>query len=415
MTEDYYGDALATQEPLDGAAVLDSLGYGDLPPEPVEGPESYASQVAREALRLQIREEARLIHEERKAGTVTLPDFQQLQALLDEPDEDVRWVVDGLLGYGSKFMLAAQNKAGKTTLTGNLVRALADGGLFLDSFGTTAVQRIVVIDDEMSKRDLRRWYRDLDIQTTTAVDLVPMRGYGSTFNILVPKVRTMWAERLRGADVVILDCLRPILDALGLDENHDAGRFLEAFDALMAEAGVETYGVVHHMGHSGERARGDSRILDWPDAVWSLRRDRPADPDAPEDDADVPRFFSAYGRDVGVSEGLLSYDKESRSLTYDATVKRGRNRADRKVQRIREEILKHCTQHHPEKFKTGELAGVLRAAGVPFSKGEESPVISQLVADGLLEMTPVGTAKLYAASSRAMSAESFRPNALALP
>jgi hypothetical protein len=410
--DDYYGDVLATQEPLDGAAVLDSLGYGDLPPEPDEGPESYASQVAREALRLQIREEARLIHEERKAGTVTLPDFQQLQALLDEPDEDVRWVVDGLLGYGSKFMLAAQNKAGKTTLTGNLVRALADGGLFLDSFGTTAVQRIVVIDDEMSKRDLRRWYRDLDIQTTTAVDLVPMRGYGSTFNILVPKVRTMWAERLRGADVVILDCLRPILDALGLDENHDAGRFLEAFDALMAEAGVETYGVVHHMGHSGERARGDSRILDWPDAVWSLRRDRPADPDAPEDDADVPRFFSAYGRDVGVSEGLLSYDKESRSLTYDATVKRGRNRAERKAEKIRNSALQHVTQIHPAEVKKTDLIVAMHNLGAAFSKGEEVPVIDQLVADGLFVLRSEGRSNFYSASPKAMAAEAYRPNAL---
>jgi hypothetical protein len=36
----------------------------------------------------------------------------------------------------------------------------------------------------------------------------------------------MWAKALRdlGCDYLILDCLRPVLDALGLIENNEAGR-----------------------------------------------------------------------------------------------------------------------------------------------------------------------------------------------
>jgi hypothetical protein len=50
----------------------------------------------------------------------------------------------------------------------------------------------------------------------------------------ITAVRAEWARKLRDLDaaVVILDCLRPVLDALGLDESHDAGRLLVALDEL---------------------------------------------------------------------------------------------------------------------------------------------------------------------------------------
>ena len=103
-------------------------------------------------------------------------------------------------------------------------------------------------------------------------------------------MRGQWARRLRdlGCDYLIFDCLRPVLDALGLDESHDAGRFLEPFDALMAEAGINDAAIAHHMGHAGERARGDSRLQDWPDATWRLVR--------LNDEPDSPR----YSRPTGV-------------------------------------------------------------------------------------------------------------------
>ena len=98
-----------------------------------------------------------------------------------------------------------------------------------------------------------------------AVELVSLKGRAASFNILDPQTRAEWAATLRGVDVIILDCLRPILDAFRLDENRDAGRFLVAFDALLIEVGggspVDGI-VVHHMGHTDERSRGDSRIIE---------------------------------------------------------------------------------------------------------------------------------------------------------
>jgi len=158
-----------------------------------------------------------------------------------------------------------------------------------------------------------RWLRDQNIGDTKAVaDVITLRGRVSTFNILDDKIRDQWATRLRdlGCDYLMLDCLRPVMDALGLDENHDFGKFAVAFDALLADAGIPDSVIVQHMGHNGERSRGDSRLQDWPDATWRLVRET--------EEPDSPRFFSAYGRDVDVHEGRLGFNPATRRLTYAA-------------------------------------------------------------------------------------------------
>jgi hypothetical protein len=106
---------------------------------------------------------------------------------------------------------------------------------------------------------------------------------------------------------LIIDCLRPVLDALGLDESREAGRWLVPLDALLREAAIPEACVVHHMGHTGERSRGDSRLRDWPDVEWRVMRQE-------EDDAS-PRFIAAYGRDVDVPEAGLLFDRATRRLT----------------------------------------------------------------------------------------------------
>lgn len=246
-----------------------------------------------------------------------LPPIEPLSSLLAEPDESASYRIDRLLPTGGRALLAAQFKAGKTTLRDNLVRALADSDAFLDEFAVEPLapgRTVVVIDNEMSRGQLRRWLRDQGIRQPERVHVVVLRGRVGSFNLLDPYTRAAWAEALRdvGASFVVFDCLRPVLDALGLDESREAGRFLVAFDALLREAGVDEAALVHHMGHTGERSRGDSRLRDWPDVEWRLVRQVRA---GEEPDPSAARFFSAYGRDVDVPEGGLSFDPLSRRLS----------------------------------------------------------------------------------------------------
>ncbi|WP_314431864.1 AAA family ATPase [Microbacterium lacticum] len=251
----------------------------------------------------------------------SLPPVTALAALLDATDDgETQWRVEGLLPAGGRALLAAPHKVGKSTAVGNLLRTLADGGDFLGRFRCERAERVVLIDDELDERTLRRWLRDHGIANPDAVSVVALRGRVSSFDILTSEGRRRWADHIGRADVVIVDCVRPILDALGLDENKDGGRFTVALDELLAMIGPAE-GVapecvaVHHTGHGGERSRGDSRFLDWPDATWRIACEDVNDPAS-------DRFFAAFGRDVTVAEARLVFDAETRTLTLGEGTRR---------------------------------------------------------------------------------------------
>jgi hypothetical protein len=161
----------------------------------------------------------------------------------------------------------------------------------------------------MSEAQLDAWLATQQIRNDDRVWPISLRGNAGAFDLLDPNVRAEWAVRFRqtGTRYLILDCLRPVLDVLGLEEKGDAGRFLVAFDALLAEAQIPEALVVHHMGHTGDRARGDSRLRDWPDVEWRLVR--------ADDDPSSARFLSAFGRDVDVPENQLAFEPTTRRLS----------------------------------------------------------------------------------------------------
>jgi len=258
-------------------------------------------------------------------GAQPMPEPITLESLLAEPDVDVEERVEGLQHVDGKNLLAARHKAGKTTLRDNLVRGLVDGGLFLGRFTVAPLAgRVVIFDAEMSRRQIKRYFRNHGIRRADRVVILAMRGRLGTFNILDPEVRAFWAAMLRRLNVqyVILDCLRPFLDALGLDEDKQAGLFLVAFEALLDEAGAREMLVIHHYGHGQDRARGDSRLRDWADAEWNLTIKRDGSVVESEPDPSAPRFFQAFGRDVDVPQHELHYDPDTRQLTIAGNSRR---------------------------------------------------------------------------------------------
>ncbi len=299
---------------------------------------------------LRVEREARRRLDDEDRPPIEHPPVKSLDALLAEPDTPTRYRIDQVAPAGGRVMLSAQYKAGKTILIGNLLRALADGAPFLGRFDVCIpAAGIVVIDNELSEDTLRRWLREQGIENTSAVaDVVALRGKVGMLNLLDDRCRDQWATRLRdiGADYLVLDCLRPVLDALGLDENRDAGKFLVAFDAMLTDAGINDAAVVHHMGHANERARGDSRLQDWPDAIWRMVRET--------DEPDSPRYFSAFGRDVNIAEGQLGYNPATRHLTYTSG-----SRVDsvvRAAQRAVIDLLMSASEHMSKSAIEDELS-----------------------------------------------------------
>ncbi|WP_067571763.1 AAA family ATPase [Nocardia acidivorans] len=248
--------------------------------------------------------------------------LDEFLAIEDEP-EDYR--IAGLLPTDGKVLLSAAYKAGKTTMVGNLTRSLVDGRPFLGKFETRRLQgRLAIIDNEMNPRALRSWLRRIGILSPEKVVLWSLKGRVSSFDLLDSETRAKWSDHLaeEGVEFVILDCLRPVLDSLGLDEHREAGKFLVPFDEMLARAGVREGVIVQHMGHTGERARGDSRLLDWPDVNWTLVR-------AENENPASPRFFTAYGRDVDVPQSGLDFTPETGELTYLANRPRRQTAAEK--------------------------------------------------------------------------------------
>lgn len=267
-------------------------------------------QVSVEVANLRVRDEARRTFAAEQRGVVELPEVLTLRERLGRPRAPQRWRIDDWQPVGARVLLAAQFKAGKTTLTGNLTRSLVDGDRWLGRHHVEPVEgTVAVLDFEMGPDQATDWLRDQRIINDDKIVIIPLRGKAATFDILSDETRHDWAARLRacGAGYLIVDCLRPILDALGLDEHRDAGRFLVALDALLSESGVPDALVVHHMGHNGERSRGDSRIRDWPDVEWRMVRE--------SDEPASARYVTAFGRDVDIPETQLAFDPTTRRLT----------------------------------------------------------------------------------------------------
>jgi hypothetical protein len=265
--------------------------------------------IADELSKERARREARRRLDAEDRGATSEPEILTLRERGGRPREAVRFRIDGWQPCDSRVILPAQYKAGKTTLVGSLVRSLVDGDPFLGVARVTpVVGTVAILDLEMGANQLDDWLLAQGIENDDRVFPIPLRGRAASLDILDPSVRQQWAARFRDLAVsyLVLDCLRPLLDVLGLDEHRDAGRFLVAFDALLAEAGIREALVVHHMGHSNERSRGDSRLRDWPDVEWRYVRE--------DDNPRSRRFISGYGRDVNVEESAVDFDEVTRRL-----------------------------------------------------------------------------------------------------
>src|SRR5262245_51148652 len=86
---------------------------------------------------VRIRDEAKQAVAAEKRGQITFPEAFTLRQLLSQPDEPTPWRIVNCQPKESRVMLAAQFKAGKTTLVGNLIRSLCDGDPFLGKYQIT--------------------------------------------------------------------------------------------------------------------------------------------------------------------------------------------------------------------------------------------------------------------------------------
>lgn len=259
----------------------------------------------REARRLLDLEAARELFRE-PPSLFTLADELTIE------DDDVTWSVDELLPSGGNALLTAQYKTGKTTLLTNLARCYADGEPFLGRYDVAALDdgRVALWNYEVGASQYRRWLRDSHIGAADRVAVLNLRGY--TLPLNVPMVAD-WCVRWlveRRVRVWVVDPFARAFTGTDENSNTEVARWLDALDEIKSRAGVDALVLSTHTGRAeqdvgAERARGATRLDDWPDVRWLLTRDTETG----------VRYFRATGRDVEIAEDGLDFDVATRSLT----------------------------------------------------------------------------------------------------
>jgi hypothetical protein len=310
------------------------------------------------------REAARRLAEEDRPPLV-IPSLLSLRERVQQPREETPYRIEGWQKVGQRVVMAAQFKAGKSVARDNYVRSVVDGDPWLGSAAVTPiVGRVAIIDFELNPDEAEDRLKRQGIRNDDRVILATLRGRASSFNIADPYIRSLWARWLREREIasLMLDCLRPALDAVGLNENSEARRYLDLyFAALLDEAEIAEAVVIHHMGHgqrdaSGDRIagkpRGDSGIRDWPDVEWRINREN--------DDPASRRFISAYGRGVNVPEGQIVLDQATNHLTLV-----GGTRRDVQAVEVLPRIKHWMRTKDVGEVNTGDIEDAMEKLGIP--------------------------------------------------
>ena len=311
-----------------------------------------------------------------------IPQARNLADLQENPPASPPDVIEDCLTAGGNTLLVSKAKGGKTTMIHNAVRAMADGAPFLGRFTATKRESITVLDAEMPEHIGYRWLARQDLVHPEAVNYINLRGRASSFNIVDPTTREWWARRLEGTEVLVVDCLKPFLVALGLNENTEASNFAYALDELKTAAGIGEVIMAHHAGHNGDRLRGDSALDGWLDVAWVIS--------GVDHDDDTARRFSTYGRaDHDVAKGRLTLDPDTYHLTYaTASVSVAQAEVIEKDNAVRESVVEYVRAINAQGREPG-IREVREADGDGGEKARATAIRAAIGAGELIE-TKVG-------------------------
>jgi hypothetical protein len=283
--------------------------YQKVATQPAEQPVDDRADIEREKYAQRVRRAAkRELDAEEAAKTQRYPASAfSLTEDLAKPSEPLTFTIDCLLGKGGNALLAARYKVGKTTLGGNLLRSVADSVPFLGRFQPRGLEgRVGYWNYEVGEQQFLSWLRSLEITNTDAISVVNFRGFRVP---LITQTGEDWLVKWlkqHSIEFLIVDPFARAFTGSGSENsNDDVGTWLDTLDVIKERAGVSDVVLMHHFGRGEEeRARGASRLDDWPDVRWLLVADEEGN-----------RYFSAHGRDVEVPEFKLEMNPETRVLS----------------------------------------------------------------------------------------------------
>jgi hypothetical protein len=234
----------------------------------------------------------------------------QLQSVISDP----LFVVDELFPDRTICQLNAQFKIGKTTLVTNLVQSLATREPFL---GRYAVHpkfkgKIAHWNMEVSQQTLLGWYRKQPIPEASLANVFPLSVRGNLTLDFKSEVAVDWTVKWLKNNNIKVWVIDPLSKLFRDDENNnfEFNQWWLKLEHIVQDSGVRLVLLVHHTGHSGDRARGASAMMGNPDVLFSYTHAGHLGERPPNN----LRYLSAVGRDVSLASTEINFDPGTNSL-----------------------------------------------------------------------------------------------------
>lgn len=177
-------------------------------------------------------------------------ELTRLSDLLREPEEQVDWVVDGLLPEGGFSVLAAKPKVGKSTLSRNLALKVARGEDFLGR--VTNQGAVIYLALEEKRSEVRKHFREMGADGSEEIFIYAARAPEDALAQLRKLIEDIKPS------LVIIDPLFKITRIKDGNDYAAVTRALEPILALARESGTHIL-CTHHTG-KGDRQGGDSLL-----------------------------------------------------------------------------------------------------------------------------------------------------------
>lgn len=230
--------------------------------------------------------------------------LKSLTTLLNEPEEEITWTVEGILPAGGLSLCVAKPKGGKSTLIRQLIIAVAKGDLFLGR--KTSQGTVVHIVLEGLRIELTDHYKKLDGQNCENVEVY----FGSR-----PENPMQWLEKVcieYKPQFLVIDTFFKLLDITDLNDYVKTNKAIEPIFNLSKKYNVHILGIHHARkggGEDGEATLGSTAIFGAVDTLIYLNK---------KNDKTTVETIQRFGEKLEPT--VLNFNKENKTFEIGVTV-----------------------------------------------------------------------------------------------
>ena len=294
--------------------------------------------------------------------------------LLDMPEPDHKYLVDGILRPGGILLIGGWPGVGKSVAALSLTIALSRGHEWLGRACEPGRVLYLMMPGEGSVEDLRAEFMRMGLTREDDILIevgLPSADGAAWLAGLVRKHRPA---------TVVLDTLFGLLDVRDGNAYAEVGAALKPILALVRDSGIGLVTLHHHRKEGGSHARGvlgSTKLAGTMDHVLAIEREG--------DDGDAPRTIETVKHRAGepMPKSYLERCPETGRVRVAGTV------AGAKARAIDEDIL-HLVESEGGMFTTNEIA-----QAVTGNRQQILRALPKMVKDGWLHCEKHGRTRRY--------------------